>query len=1152
MKVYILNVTIYDGVKYKGRWIMLKALLVSILIIAALSAETITADLIPNLEGRIRLNETPRGTVPELSGSYAATEEGFPMLPQFPMTVKLLSGSGAVSISSSETWKTIAVSVFIPPLSRPLPLRFEQAENDAQQNSDIYLSDLYWPIEPVELTGTGFMNGSPVAELTVTPLRWNPSTGELQRLSSLEVHIETAPLSTGPLPTMDSGDARRMLIVTDHSFESAFNELAQRRNDQGILTEVFTMDSVYASASGRDNAEKLRNFVIEYYTTNGLDFLLLGGDTDAVPFRYAYAMTCEAGFHAREDSLPCDLYFSDLDGTWDANNNDIFGEVADNVDLHPDIFVGRATVENVTEAETFVANIAAYEDCVQDDHLQRVLFLAEILWMNPYTNSGESKDYIDEEFLPDFLDITKLYQALGNENLSTTMAALNAGQNFINHDGHAWYSTMGVGDDYMDIPDVDAVNSGGRLAASMYSIGCWSAAFDFDAIAEHFVTNPNGGAVGFIGNSSYGWGSPGNPCYGYSDALDHLFHDYLYSDWSLTNGELLALTKEYFIPYSHWENVYRWHQYDVNLLGDPSLRACRIAPSYITVDCPDLVTVNTSLIPVQVSGANPAGLTVCVHDEGSNWEVAELDASGAHTFYLPDPVSGEVRVTVTGPGVRRTTVDIPQATGPDPVISQLIIDDDMGYGQLSPGCSSELIITLLNQGTENLTDVDLVIDAVTGPAAVIQNSSSFGAINAGNESTGTPYISLQVDTAAVNSDVISLQGEIQTVQGNWDISISFLVYAPGLYFTTYSVNDTTSGNANGIPDPGETFDLIASIANVGMLNAASVSCVMTGYPGDITWISDSAFVDSIPQGSTETFTFICQLDPGTPSPSFPWLYFDIFSETADYQSSDSLRLTVGETGISNDVESGVAGWTHSGTGDLWNITAEESHSPDHSWHCGDSNGYIPGMNCGLFSPELILAPGAQLSFWGAFDVAIYGTDGLYVIVNDLTVSSTDTLDYIGSGGALGKEFWGAGTGWCEWSYDLGSWGTGNTIQLELRFISDNDSDIGPGFYIDDISVQGAYTGSTGISSPSPVLPVMGLPAPNPASALFSVPVNIPAHGNWNLSLYDISGRLVLFEEGQSPFGDEVEMDVSHLSSGVYFLRLSGSAEAAGKLVLLRE
>jgi len=730
------------------------------------------------------------------------------------------------------------------------------------------------------------------------------------------------------------------------------------------------------------------------------------------------------------------------------------------------------------------------------------------------------------------------------------MAALNEGQNFINHDGHAWYSSIGVGTDYMGISDVDAVNSGGRFAASMYSIGCWSAAIDFDAMGEHFLTNPNGCTVGYIGNSSYGWGSPGNPCYGYSDALDHLYHDYLYSDWALTSGELLALTKEYFIPFSQWENVYRWHQYDVNLLGDPSLRPYRNDNPEAVIDCPSIVTSNTAVFPVKISGISPEYLTVCVTDHDEIWEAVQLDASGAYTFNFASAPTGDIRVTVTGVGVRRTSLDVPISSGNDLVISEMIIDDNMGFGQLSPGCSSDLQITLLNQGTGNLTDVNLVINSVTGPVVIGQNSSTFGNIDAGNESTGSPSLSLQVDSSAVNGAVITLEGELQSTEEDWDITISFLTFAPGLYFTTYSIDDSASGNANGIPEPGETFDLIASIANVGLLNASEVSAVMTVYPADVTWISDSAYTDSIPPGGTETFTFVCQLDAGMPSPSFPWLYMEICSETAGYLSPDSIRLTVGETGISNDVEDGAAGWTHSGINDMWNISENTSHSPTHSWFCGGTDGYIDGMDCSLFSPELILAPGATVEFWTTFDTAIYGSDGMYMVVHE--GATEDTLDFIGSGGALGRGAKGIGTGWVPFSYDLSMYDAGSVIQMEFRFYSDDDGDTGTGFYIDDISIEGAYAGSTGSGSPEQPTPVLGLPVPNPAAGLFSVPLNISASGSWKLSMYDISGRMVLSQDGLSPFGDEVEIDASHLSSGIYFLKLSGSAEASGRLVLIRE
>ncbi|MCD6589402.1 MAG: T9SS type A sorting domain-containing protein, partial [Candidatus Fermentibacteraceae bacterium] len=972
-------------------------------------------------------------------------------------------------------------------------------------------------------------------------------------LVSLEIHIETAPLGERPFCSAGRDDEiTRMLIVTEASLETTFQILADRRTDQGILTEVVTMETVYASSAGRDNAEKLRNYIKDYYTQNGLDYLLLGGDSDVVPFRYSYAMTCEADYHPREDSLPCDLYFSDLDGTWDANGNDIFGEVADNVDLHPDIFVGRAAVENVSEAQIFVNNIASYEDCLHNDFYERVLFLADVLWTNPYTNSGESKDYIDEHFLPDYLFVTKLYKALGNENLYTAMAAFNQGQNLVNHDGHAWYNTIGVGDDYMYASNVDAIDSDGKFAAVMYSIGCWSAAFDFDAIAEHFVTNSNGGCIAYIGNSSYGWGSPGNPLYGYSDALDHLFFNYLYSDWSLTLGELLANTKEYFIPYSQWENVYRWHQYEVNLLGDPSFRPYRKTPVGIEVVCPEIVTSNTSIFPVQVSGAEPEGLTVCVHDEGNNYETVELDATGQYSFGLTQPVTGSVSVTVTGPAVKRTTVVVAQSSGPDPVISQLTVNDTPGLGHLSPGCTAGLAVTLLNQGNEDLTGVGITISSISGPGTLTQSSSSFGNISAGNQATGSPELALTVSGSAGTGSVVTLSGQITSDQGTWELSIPMLVYAPGLFFTTYSVDDETGGNDNGIPEPGETFQLDLNVANLGLLAAENVTLEMSDYPAWVTWPQDSAWVASIPEDSTGTFSLTCTLSSGAPSPSFPWFYFDISSETTGYTTEDTLRLTVGETGISNDVESGASGWTHSGTSDMWNITDTNSHSPSHSWFCGGSGGYVNNMNCGLVSPELILAPDASVEFWTSFDVAIYGSDGIYLIIHNLTAGTADTLSFIGSGGALGPDGKGIGTGWVPFNYDLSDFDAGTSVQIEFLFMSDNDGDTGDGFYIDDISIEGAYEGCTGMSGGSPVaVSPMGAPFPNPSQESVTVHLFSENQGNWNLNLFDMSGRIVAETTGVSPVNTTVNLDVSDLTPGVYFLRFSAETQTSRKLVILR-
>jgi len=48
-------------------------------------------------------------------------------------------------------------------------------------------------------------------------------------------------------------------------------------------------------------------------------------------------------------SIAADLYYSDLDGNWDADGDSIYGERTDNVNLYADVFVGRAPVDITAE-----------------------------------------------------------------------------------------------------------------------------------------------------------------------------------------------------------------------------------------------------------------------------------------------------------------------------------------------------------------------------------------------------------------------------------------------------------------------------------------------------------------------------------------------------------------------------------------------------------------------------------------------------------------------------------------------------------------------------------------------------------------------------------------------------------------------------------
>src|SRR5690606_34379322 len=84
------------------------------------------------------------------------------------------------------------------------------------------------------------------------------------------------------------GDVPDFIIVTNESFKSHFQELATYKTQRGIPTLVVTTEQIYAEFPGVDKPEKIRNYLksAHKFWGSGL-FVLLGGDTDVIPGRFA-------------------------------------------------------------------------------------------------------------------------------------------------------------------------------------------------------------------------------------------------------------------------------------------------------------------------------------------------------------------------------------------------------------------------------------------------------------------------------------------------------------------------------------------------------------------------------------------------------------------------------------------------------------------------------------------------------------------------------------------------------------------------------------------------------------------------------------------------------------------------------------------------
>jgi len=521
-----------------------------------------------------------------LRGCDLTTEPGSPELPLLSLTLALPPGARVTGIEITSAESSELLGRFRPrPAQHPriLPVRGLDlpVPDPVVPAPSVYEGRRPYPPEIVELASSGRLASSDLVGIRVHPVQFLPATGKLRLFRNISLRVDYDPPermsprpraprqravvavlsenvppigATGPTAAtatrLEDGDYEHVILVQNAYFAEPFGPLAEWKTRKGVPSTIVQVSWVLDNYPGADDAERVRNFIRDARDSWGATWFLLAGDTDRVPARRAYAMTSEAGGHPEEDELGCDSYFSDLDGSWDADGDGIYGELEDDVDLYPDVFVGRAPITSLDNAEAFVSKLIDYERTPVDDFQLDMLMAAEVLWQDPYTDSGIALNRIDRDYVPPRYDpINKLYETLGNESGESVRAAINDGVGHFLHSGHAWYTVMGCGDGDLHRWEIaDLTNA--RRQPLVYSIGCWPAAFDLTeaCIAERFLQSSGGGAVAFIGNSRYGWASPGNPGYGYSERFMQEFYRVLFSERVTSAGAALAAAKARFIP----------------------------------------------------------------------------------------------------------------------------------------------------------------------------------------------------------------------------------------------------------------------------------------------------------------------------------------------------------------------------------------------------------------------------------------------------------------------------------------------------------------------------------------------------------------------------------------------------------------------------
>jgi hypothetical protein len=372
---------------------------------------------------------------------------------------------------------------------------------------------------------------------------------------------------------------------------------------------VVALDTILSNVNGYDDPEKIRNFIIDQFHTQGVEYVLLAGIPPLMPCRGFYAIVHYGpgnggGVEEEDYNIPSDLYFSGLDGNYDANGNHQYGEVADNPDLLPDISVGRFTAADTAELHRMIRKDIAYQTNPVLGEFCRPLLLGEYLYQSPLTFGGgymnllvgNQTDYGHTTYgIPPLTNnIDKLYDTLitltpfnvWSWSNSQLITKLNQGNSFIHHLGHANTSYM-TKLSLSEITNANFSNVNGKTHnfEILYTQGCYDGSFDIGGcIASRAVTIDNYLVAGIF-NSRYGWFDEGSTD-GPSEHLEREFVSALYNPSQPEKhlGTAHMISKIMTAPFiglpGEWEpGAQRWCHYCCNVFGDPALEIWTQEPS---------------------------------------------------------------------------------------------------------------------------------------------------------------------------------------------------------------------------------------------------------------------------------------------------------------------------------------------------------------------------------------------------------------------------------------------------------------------------------------------------------------------------------------------------------------------------------------------
>ena len=771
---------------------------------------------------------TPKGIEQIIiaKNTSAIMEKGAPDLPKFTESI-IVSNLKNMKVEIISAQFTEIANIFIAP-SKGNFSRIILPKDVPYEYGKEYNENSFYPSELAKLDTPYIMRDFRGQALQVNPFQYNPSTKILRVYSEIKLRVyaevqggqNTLAVINSPHKIDNDfakiyanhfknfsvhspnyspiGEEGKMLIICYDAWMSQMIPFVNWKNSIGRPTEIVSVSTAGGTAAA------IKNYVSNYYATSGLTYLLLVGDAAQVPTN---SLGLVAGVQIGGDS------------------DNAYGYVT-GIDHYQEFFVGRFSAETPDELVTQVQRTILYEkgDQLASGWLNKIVSVA--------SNQGPGDDNeLDYEHLrniqPDLLGFTYQnpvyeffdgsqgnFDAVGNPSAASVATALNSGAGIINYVGHGSDATWGTsGFSENDVNNLENYNK----LPFIIDVACVNGNFvGQTTFAESWMraqknNQPTGSIAICASTINQSWSPPMVA----QDEMNDILVGIATTGIKRTFGGIIVngffkMNDET----SDYSMTDTW-----TCFGDPSLLVRTDNPSPMAVSHNNVIILGTTNFQVN---CNFEGAFATLSFNGQIIASA-IVVNGMASVAVNTLSAGQV-LTLTVIGFNKVSY-INELTVIIDSESYLAVDE-IDSNTIDFGQTKNINLSLKNLGAVSAINASAQVSTSSANAVLTNNNFNFGTI-ASNSSTffSTNVFTLQAANNLPDQYPININVQMTDASTNlWNQTKIIRVNAPKLVINDLTISDT-SGNNNGILDPGETAIIKIEVVNNGhadITNAISI------------------------------------------------------------------------------------------------------------------------------------------------------------------------------------------------------------------------------------------------------------------------------------------------------------------------------------------